>query len=41
MGLDLVELAIEVEKSFGITIVNEDASNIITGDFVVESSVRE
>jgi acyl carrier protein len=30
MGLDLVELAIEVEKSFGITIVNEDASNIIT-----------
>jgi hypothetical protein len=28
--LDLVELAIEVEKSFGITIVNEDASKIIT-----------
>ena len=30
MGLDLVELVIEVEKSFGISILNEDASKIIT-----------
>ena len=30
MGLDLVELAIEVEEVFGITILDADAPNIIT-----------
>ena len=30
MGLDLVELVIEVEETFGITIPNEEAANIVT-----------